>query len=85
MHLSLYAGDAYSYFNALEEENYPDIIYIDPMHPERNKSALVKRDAGIAKIIGVDDDARNLIQLAITRSKQRVVVKWPQKVTLYCR
>lgn len=80
MHLYLYAGDAYSYFNALEEKNYPDIIYIDPMHPERSKSALVKKEMQVLQqIIGADDDARNLIQLAITRSKQRVVVKWPQK------
>lgn len=80
MHLSLYAGDAYSYFNALEEENYPDVIYIDPMHPERSKSALVKKEMQVLQqIIGTDDVARDLIQLAIARTKQRVVVKWPQR------
>ncbi|KTC88285.1 class I SAM-dependent methyltransferase [Legionella cincinnatiensis] len=80
MHLSLYAGDAYSYFHILEEKDYPDVIYIDPMHPERSKSALVKKEMQVLQqIIGTDDDARDLIQLAITRTKQRVVVKWPQK------
>ncbi|KTD10694.1 SAM-dependent methyltransferase [Legionella gratiana] len=80
IHLSLYFGDAYSYFKVLEEENYPDVIYIDPMHPERSKSALVKKEMqALQQIIGPDDDARDLIQLAIARTKQRVVVKWPQK------
>lgn len=80
MHLSLYAGDAYSYLNFLEEQNYPDVIYIDPMHPERSKSALVKKEMQVLQqIIGTDSDARELIELAITRTKQKVVVKWPQK------
>lgn len=79
--LSLYDGDAISYLAQLTPEHYPDVIYIDPMHPERNKSALVKKDMqALQQIIGVDEDALALIQIAITRVKQRVVVKWPQKV-----
>lgn len=80
MHLSLQAGDAYSFLNALQEKEYPDVIYIDPMHPERSKSALVKKDMqALQQMIGADEDALELIQLAIRRVKQRVVVKWPQK------
>jgi 16S rRNA (guanine1516-N2)-methyltransferase len=79
--LSLYAGEAYAYLNALEEQDYPDVIYIDPMHPARSKSALVKKDMqALQQMIGADEDALALIQLAITRVKQRVVVKWPQKM-----
>ena len=81
MHLSLYAGDAYTYLNTLRREEYPDVIYIDPMHPERNKSALVKREMqALQQIIGMDEDALALIQLAITCVTHRVVVKWPQKI-----
>lgn len=81
LRLSLHAGDAYSYLSALQEDDYPDVIYIDPMHPERNKSALVKKDMQILQqMIGADVDALGLIELAITRVKQRVVVKWPQKI-----
>jgi 16S rRNA (guanine1516-N2)-methyltransferase len=51
------------------------------MHPQRNKSALVKKDMqALQQMIGADDDASELIKLASTRVKQRVVVKWPQKV-----
>jgi 16S rRNA (guanine1516-N2)-methyltransferase len=79
--VSLHIGDAYSYLNALAEYEYPDVIYIDPMHPARNKSALVKKEMqALQQMVGSDNDAHDLIQLAIIRVKQRVVVKWPQKV-----
>ncbi|MCE0723314.1 MULTISPECIES: class I SAM-dependent methyltransferase [Legionella] len=80
LHLMLRAVDAYSYLSSLAEQDYPDVIYIDPMHPERSKSALVKKEMqALQQIIGADEDALELIQLAITRTKQKVVVKWPQK------
>lgn len=79
--LSVQEGDAYSFLSALTEEEYPDVIYIDPMHPERQKSALVKKDMqALQQMIGADEDALKLIEMAIIRVKQRVVVKWPQKV-----
>ena len=78
--LSLIYQDAKSYLERLTEYDYPDVIYIDPMHPERQKSALVKKDMQILQqLVGPDDDAQTLIQLAIVRAKKRVVVKWPQK------
>lgn len=81
MDLSLYHGDAFAYFKNLVQEEYPDIIYIDPMHPQRTKAALVKKDMQILQnLIGPDEDALSLIELAITRVKKCVVVKWPQKV-----
>ncbi len=80
MQLSLKETDAYSYLDHLAKKDYPDVIYIDPMHPERNKSALVKKDLqALQQMIGADQDALELIKLATTRVKQRVVVKWPQK------
>lgn len=80
MHLSLEARDTYSFLLSLQEQDYPDVIYIDPMHPERSKSALVKKDMqALQQMIGADEDALELLQLAVTRVKQRVVVKWPQK------
>ncbi|QMT59907.1 class I SAM-dependent methyltransferase [Legionella sp. PC997] len=80
LHLMLHSENAHTYLSSLAPNHYPDIIYIDPMHPERSKSALVKKEMqALQQIIGVDKDALELIQLAITRSKQKVVVKWPQK------
>jgi 16S rRNA (guanine1516-N2)-methyltransferase len=81
MNLSLHHGNALSYLINLEPKDYPDVIYIDPMHPIRTKSALVKKDMQVLQeIIGPDEDALDLIKLAMTRIKQRVVVKWPQKI-----
>ena len=79
--LSLLAMDAKNYLQTLATVDYPDVIYIDPMHPARQKSALVKKDMqALQQLIGADNDACDLIQLAITRARQRVVVKWPQRL-----
>jgi 16S rRNA (guanine1516-N2)-methyltransferase len=78
--LSLHTGSAQAFLNSLDKKEYPDVIYIDPMHPERSKSALVKKKMHILQeMIGPDEDALELIQLARMRVKQKVVVKWPQK------
>ncbi len=79
--MTLLNRDAKEYLQALMTENYPDVIYIDPMHPLRQKSALVKKDMqALQQLIGADNDASDLIKLALTRAKQRVVVKWPQRL-----
>lgn len=79
--LSLHACNTTSFLKQLPVTEYPDVIYIDPMHPERSKSALVKKDMqALQQMIGVDEDALELIETAVTRVKQRVVVKWPQKI-----
>ena len=80
MALSIINIDAKVYLQALEPIDYPDVIYIDPMHPLRQKSALVKKDMqALQQLIGADNDALELLQLAIPKTRQRVVVKWPQK------
>lgn len=79
--LSLIQKDAKEYLQTLTANDFPDVIYIDPMHPVRQKSALVKKDMqALQQIIGSDEDAYELIKLALTRSRQRVVVKWPQRL-----
>lgn len=56
-----------------------DIVYLDPMFPERKKSALSKQDMRIFhEIVGQDLDADQLLQAALTCAKQRVVVKRPR-------
>lgn len=79
--LSLVAMDTKAYLQKLLSVDYPDVIYIDPMHPLRQKSALVKKDMqALQQLIGADDDVLELIQLSMTRARQRVVVKWPQRL-----
>lgn len=57
-------------------ETKPDIIYLDPMFPERQKSALVKKEMRIFHdLIGEDLDANALLEAALACATKRVVVK----------
>lgn len=61
------------------ENEYPDVIYLDPMYPKRSKSALVKKEMrALQQLIGGDDDAPELLKAALGIARQRVVVKRPQ-------
>ena len=56
----------------------PDVIYIDPMYPHKKKSALVKKDMQILqRLHGSDDDAGELLNIALCYARKRVVVKRP--------
>jgi len=74
--MTLLEGDA--------KDLLPDLmceaILIDPMHPPRNKSALVKLELRqVREIVGTDDDAADLLHVALKCAQQRVVLKWPAK------
>lgn len=57
-----------------------DVIMIDPMHPPRKGSALVKKEMRlIREIVGTDPDAADLMRVALDHAKKRVVLKWPRK------
>jgi len=58
----------------------PDVIYLDPMFPERSKSALVKKDMRFFHhVVGDDSDADGLLTMALAVDCARVVVKRPVK------
>ena len=60
-----------------------DVFYVDPMHPERKKSALVKEPMrALRNVVGDDPDSAELIHIALQHSPGRVVVKWPAKAML---
>lgn len=74
--MTLLKGDALDLIPDLSSE----AILIDPMHPERKNSALVKQDLRqVREIVGTDDDAADLVRLAIKHALKRVVLKWPAK------
>jgi len=57
----------------------PDIICLDPMFPERKKSASVKKEMVILqKLLGKDEDHDLLFLTALANAKKRVVVKRPK-------
>lgn len=57
----------------------PDVIYLDPMYPDRKKSASVKKNMQILqKLLGKDEDTQELLSTALKVAKKRVVVKRPK-------
>ncbi len=78
--MKLIMHDSTEYLSALAAEKFPDVIYLDPMFPERQKSADVKKEmAAFHSIVGKDEDADALLPLALTRANYRVVVKRPRR------
>ena len=57
---------------------HADVVLVDPMHPPRKKSALVKAEMrAIRDIVGFDEDQRLLVETALAMTAKRVVLKWP--------
>ena len=76
--MTLVKGDAIKLLPALQ----PEIILVDPMHPARSKSALVKAEMRqIRAIVGIDEDQVVLMQIALANASKRVVLKWPAKAS----
>ncbi len=86
VHISLHHDDA-EYFlqrrllTVLQE--LPDVIYWDPMHPERHKSAQVKKEMALLQQWAQPElHPESLIRLSLPYVKDRVVLKWPRKAPL---
>jgi 16S rRNA (guanine1516-N2)-methyltransferase len=61
----------------------PQVIYLDPMFPHRDKSALVKKEMRLFRpFVGDDLDAPALLQAALALATHRVVVKRPRKAAI---
>lgn len=57
----------------------PDAVYVDPMYPGRTKAALAKKEMRICRrLVGDDEDAAELLTVARSVAKRRVVVKRPR-------
>ncbi|OUS15847.1 hypothetical protein A9Q88_09810 [Gammaproteobacteria bacterium 50_400_T64] len=77
--LFLHQGDSLTCVSGLAEQEAPDVIYLDPMFPERGKTAKVKKSmAFFHHLVGSDDDAAALLPLALATARYRVVVKRPR-------
>ena len=58
----------------------PQVIYLDPMFPHREKTALVKKEMRLFRpLVGDDNDAPALLEAALALASHRVVVKRPRK------
>lgn len=62
------------------EQGDMDVVYMDPMFPERTKSALVKKEMRVFKdVVGADADGDALFLSALNSPTKKVVVKRPRK------
>jgi len=58
----------------------PDVVLIDPMFPERSKSAAVRKEMRFfQQLVGSDEDAPALLRAALDRAVFRVAVKRPRR------
>jgi 16S rRNA (guanine1516-N2)-methyltransferase len=56
-----------------------EVIYLDPMYPSRDKSALVKKEMQLLhQLVGIDENGAALLDIARQKAKKRVVVKRPK-------
>ncbi|HHM04287.1 MAG TPA: rRNA methyltransferase [Gammaproteobacteria bacterium] len=72
--MRLLTADAADYFS--QPDMHPSVVYLDPMFPDRGKSALVKKEMRMIRALSGDDpDADRLLNIARARARRRVVVK----------
>ena len=72
--LQLVETEARSYL--LTFKTFYDVIYMDPMFPVGKKSALIKKEMRVLRhVVGNDEDAPKLLEVALKKVRYRVVVK----------
>ena len=77
--MRLLHGDAIALMHAWADQT-PQVIYLDPMFPHRDKTALVKKEMRLFRpLAGDDDDAPALLEAALALASHRVVVKRSRK------
>lgn len=78
--MSVINTDARVYLPTLSGPHRPDVIYLDPMYPPRDKSALVKKEMRVLRaLLGDDPDAAELTAAARRCAQHRVVIKRPRR------
>lgn len=76
--LRLTLGDSRRFLQTLQK-NIPEVVYLDPMYPHREKNALAKKEMRLLRaLVGDDHDAEELFLVALACGAKRVVVKRPR-------
>ncbi len=76
--LSLVHADARDWL--ADHSERPDVVYLDPMFPERGKSAAVNKAMQFfQRLVGADEDAADLLAPALAAARHRVVIKRPAR------
>ena len=72
--MTLLLGDARDLLPGLRA----DTVIVDPMHPPRGNTAIVKQEMRLLReLVGTDPDALELMRAALAADCRRVVLKWP--------
>lgn len=75
--LHLQQQSAQEFLRTTATREWP-VVYVDPMFPERDKSAAIKKEMQyFHQLVGYEDDADELLLLALKVAINRVVVKRP--------
>lgn len=76
--MTLYTGNSISYLQ--NRETPPHVIYLDPMFPERQKSALVKKKFQLLQQLEHPcSNEAELLEAALTLHPRKVIIKRPLK------
>ena len=76
--MTLLPGDSINYLQG-QSEPLVDVIYLDPMFPQRSKKAAVKKEMqAFHRVIGADTDDSELFRAADCKARYRLVVKRPR-------
>lgn len=77
--LRLFQGQASQRLAELSQDLQAEVIYLDPMFPSSKKSAQVKKEMRLFHhLVGQDEDADLLLEMALDCASHRVVVKRPR-------
>lgn len=84
-HFILQCSNAVEFIRLIGEDDKPDVIYLDPMYPPQNKSASVKKHVmALRALAGKHEDAEDLLDVALEKAANRVVVKRPDYAGSLC-
>ncbi|MGC9386659.1 MAG: class I SAM-dependent methyltransferase [Hydrogenovibrio sp.] len=75
--MTLVNADAAAYLTT--ETPAVEVVYLDPMYPEKKKTAAAKKDMqALQALVGPDMDSDALLAAALSTAEKRVVVKRPK-------
>ncbi len=78
--LSVHAGDSCDWLKSLDDEQQPDVVYMDPMYPSGKAHVLIKKEMrALQQLLGPDQDSADLLDIALQTAQRRVVVKRPKR------
>ena len=78
--LPLFIGEAKTFIqHCIQSKKYFDVVYFDPIFPEKTKNALANKSARLLRALAGDDsDAAEIFHAAKKIARKRLVIKRPR-------